>query len=203
MSSLKFSHIFGGLSSTILWQLNSDAEKFVPEGFQECSQMNTSRNSWALLCHFRNATTEMVMNSWTILSQEMRLESHYTPESKRQSQQWQPAHALTSPPQKKKTKIRADTCNCKNHVQCIWGQEGHSFIDFLPCGETINSDTYCITFKRLWRAVKNCWWGLLSRGVFASWKHSTMHCRKSDRFREIWLGKPWPSPTVLTWYLLT
>jgi hypothetical protein len=40
--------MFGGLSSTILSQLNSD----VPVGFQECSQMNTSRNSWALLCYF-------------------------------------------------------------------------------------------------------------------------------------------------------
>jgi hypothetical protein len=42
MCLMKFSHMFRDLSSTRLSRVNSDAEKFVPDEFQECSQMSTS-----------------------------------------------------------------------------------------------------------------------------------------------------------------
>jgi hypothetical protein len=42
MSCMKFSHMFCDLPSTRLSQFNSDKEKIVPDGFQECSQMSTS-----------------------------------------------------------------------------------------------------------------------------------------------------------------
>jgi hypothetical protein len=42
LSFMKFSHMFWDLSSTRLSQFNSDTEKFVPDGFQECSQMSSS-----------------------------------------------------------------------------------------------------------------------------------------------------------------
>jgi hypothetical protein len=42
MSFMKFSHTFHNLSSMRLSQFNSDTEKFVPDGFQKCSKMNTT-----------------------------------------------------------------------------------------------------------------------------------------------------------------
>jgi hypothetical protein len=45
MSSMKISHIFRSLSSTRLSQFNTDTDKCVPDGFQGCSQMNTSRRN--------------------------------------------------------------------------------------------------------------------------------------------------------------
>jgi hypothetical protein len=42
MSFMKFCRMFHGLSSTRLSQFNYDTENFVPDRFQECSQMNTS-----------------------------------------------------------------------------------------------------------------------------------------------------------------
>jgi hypothetical protein len=50
---LKLSHVFRHLCSTRLLQFISDADKFVPDGLQECPQMYTSwrseRNSYWLV----------------------------------------------------------------------------------------------------------------------------------------------------------
>jgi hypothetical protein len=45
ISFTKFSHMFCDLSYTKLTQLNSNTEKLVPDWFQQCSQINTSRTS--------------------------------------------------------------------------------------------------------------------------------------------------------------
>jgi hypothetical protein len=55
--------MFCHLSSISLTQFNSITEKFVPDRFQQCSQINTSRNVWMLLYYFWYATTERVMDN--------------------------------------------------------------------------------------------------------------------------------------------
>jgi hypothetical protein len=81
-------------------RFNSDTEKFVPDGFQEISQRSTSRDTWALLCRFWNAITqERGMNSWGIsLTGDETWVSHYTSESKQQSQEWHHTHSPTKKP---------------------------------------------------------------------------------------------------------
>jgi hypothetical protein len=100
MSFMKFSHMFRNLSSTRLSQFHSNTEKFVPDGFQECSHLNTSRNAWVLLSflerYFRDGDEFLDhivtgVEAWV---------SHCASESKQQSQEW---HHAQSPTQKKKT----------------------------------------------------------------------------------------------------
>jgi hypothetical protein len=52
MSFMKFSHTCCNLSCMRLLQFNFNTEITVSDGFQECSHMNTSINTWVLLCHF-------------------------------------------------------------------------------------------------------------------------------------------------------
>jgi hypothetical protein len=112
------------MSSMRLSQFSSDTEKFVPDGFQERSQMNTSRNAWMQLCYFWNATTEWVMNFCTISSLEMRLGSRTLHQRVRGSKN--DIMPTVQPKKKKNNKIQADMFNCKNHGQRFLGQERHS-----------------------------------------------------------------------------
>jgi hypothetical protein len=51
LMSMKFSCMFKEIVT----------EKFAPDAFQECTEMNTCRIAWVLLCHFWNAATSKVL----------------------------------------------------------------------------------------------------------------------------------------------
>jgi len=85
--------------------------------------------------------------------------AHYTPETKRQSEQWR---HTTSPSTKKfKTTISAK----KIMASVFWDHKGIILIEYLPQGETINAARYCETLKKLRRAIQNKRRGLLTSGV--------------------------------------
>ncbi|KAL4121063.1 hypothetical protein QTP88_013646 [Uroleucon formosanum] len=75
--------------------------------------------------------------------------AHYTPETKRQSEQWR---HTTSPSTKKfKTTISAK----KIMASVFWDHKGIILIEYLRQGETINAARYCETLKKLRRTVHN------------------------------------------------
>ncbi|KAL4126639.1 hypothetical protein QTP88_010851 [Uroleucon formosanum] len=85
--------------------------------------------------------------------------AHYTPETKRQSEQWR---HTTSPSTKKfKTTISAK----KIMAPVFWDNKDIILIEYLPQGETINAARYCKTLKKLRRAIQNKRRGLLTSGV--------------------------------------
>jgi hypothetical protein len=93
---MTFSHMVCDLSFTRLLQFNSNTEKFVPGVFRECPQMNISRNSCLLLCHFlecyHREGDEFLDH---IITGDETWVLHYAPESKRQYQEWHHAHSPT------------------------------------------------------------------------------------------------------------
>jgi hypothetical protein len=126
ISFMKTCNTFRELSSTRLSQFNSGTEKCVPDGSQKCSQMNTSKKTWLLLCRFWNVTTESVMKSWTRSSQEMRLGSRTTYQRVSDSLK---IDIVPTPRQIRPTKIQGGAFNCKIMANCF-GQERHS-VDLL------------------------------------------------------------------------
>ena len=68
---------------------------------------------------------------------------HYEPESKRQSMEWR----HTSSPQPKK--FKAQKSAGKIMATVFWDAQGVILVDFLPKGETINSEAYIQTLTRL------------------------------------------------------
>lgn len=85
--------------------------------------------------------------------------AHYTPETKRQSQQWR--HTSSPSSKKFKTTISAK----KIMASVFWDCQGIILIEYLPQGETINSARYCETLKKLRRAIQNKRRGMLTKGV--------------------------------------
>lgn len=47
----------------------------------------------------------------------------------------------------------------------FWDRQGVLLVDFLPRGQTINTNSYCETRKKLRSAIKNKRRGMLSRGI--------------------------------------
>lgn len=73
---------------------------------------------------------------------------HYTPETKRQSMQW---HHLGSPPPKK---FKVTPSAGKVMVTVFWDMQGVLLVEFLPKGETINSERYKQTLRKLAVAIR-------------------------------------------------
>ena len=68
---------------------------------------------------------------------------HFEPESKRRSMEWR--HP-TSPRTKK---FKAQNSAGKIMAMVFWDSQGVILVDFLPKGETINSEVYIETFRKL------------------------------------------------------
>ena len=85
--------------------------------------------------------------------------AHYTPETKRQSQQW--CHTSSPSAKKFKTTISAK----KIMASVFWDSQGVLLVEYLPQGETINAARYCETLKKLRRAIQNKRRGRLTKGV--------------------------------------
>lgn len=84
---------------------------------------------------------------------------HNTPEAKRQSMQWK----HSSSPGIVKFK---QTLSAKKVMACVfWDRRGVLLVDYIPYGQTVNSEVYCNQLKKLKRAIQNRRRGLLSRGV--------------------------------------
>ncbi|GFS26998.1 histone-lysine N-methyltransferase SETMAR [Elysia marginata] len=98
----------------------------------------------------------LVMNSFNVYSQRdntfNRLMTddktwvhHYEPET-RQSMEW---HIPSSPKPKKEKSIKS----AENMAIVFWDTQGVILVDFLLRGETVNSDSYIDTLKRLWARI--------------------------------------------------
>lgn len=68
---------------------------------------------------------------------------HYEPESKRRSMQWR--HSTSPRPKKFKSQKSAG----KIMATVFWDAQGLILVDFLPKGETINSEAYIETLQKL------------------------------------------------------
>jgi histone-lysine N-methyltransferase SETMAR len=86
--------------------------------------------------------------------------SHFTPESKSQSLQWQHPRSPSKP-----RKFQVDIVHSENHGHDFWDRKGVPLVAFMPQGTTINAESYCETLRRLWYAIQNRRWSLLSSGV--------------------------------------
>lgn len=84
---------------------------------------------------------------------------HYTPESKKQSQQWRHTHS----PSTKKFKVQFS--ERKIMASVFWDRKGLLLVDFMPKGTTINAAAYCETLKKLKKKIKDKRRGMLTRGV--------------------------------------
>ena len=73
---------------------------------------------------------------------------HYEPETKLQSMQW---HHLGSPSPKK---FKLSPSAGKVMISVFWDNCGVLLVDYLPKGETINSERYQETLKKLARAIR-------------------------------------------------
>jgi len=94
---------------------------------------------------------------------------HYTPETKEQSKQWR--HTTSPKPKKFKTTLSAG----KVMATVFWDRKGVLLVDFLPKGETINSERYCETLTKLRRAIQNKRRGRLTKGVVLLHDNARVH----------------------------
>lgn len=85
--------------------------------------------------------------------------SYVTPESKQQSMEWRHSHSPT------KVKFKQTISARKIMCTVFWDRKGLLLVDFLPRGETINSERYCGTLQKLRRAIQNKRRGMLSKGI--------------------------------------
>lgn len=85
--------------------------------------------------------------------------AHYTPETKRQSQQWR--HTSSPAAKKFKTRISAK----KIMASVFWEHKGIILIEYMPKGETINAEKYCEILKNSKRAIQIKRRGILTKGV--------------------------------------
>jgi hypothetical protein len=121
-------------------QFNFRTEKFVRDGLQECSQMNTSRNAWILLSFLYTATE--VMNSWTIsLTGHEAWVSHCAPKSKWQSQGSYHDYFPTTD-KKRNMKIQQTHSVAKSMASICWDRKHILLIDVLSNWKTSNAAAY-------------------------------------------------------------
>jgi histone-lysine N-methyltransferase SETMAR len=121
--------------------------------------------------------------------------SHYCPETKRMSQQWQ----HPSSPRPKKS--RAIPSAGKVMLTSFFDRRGPLLIAWLPKGITVNADRYGETLKGLRSAIKTKRPGMLSCGVILLHDNARPHSarttlEKLQQFR--WEVLPYPpySPDV-------
>ncbi|KAJ4439236.1 hypothetical protein ANN_07356 [Periplaneta americana] len=85
--------------------------------------------------------------------------SHFTPETKQQSMHWQHSRSPVRTKSKQTLSVRKVICTV------FWDRKGILLIDFLPRGETVNTDRYCETLRKLRRAIQNKRRGMLTAGI--------------------------------------
>ncbi|GBM41608.1 Mariner Mos1 transposase [Araneus ventricosus] len=94
---------------------------------------------------------------------------HVTLKSKQQSKEWRHSRSPT------KKIIQNNVVSTQNHVHCVLVQTGHSALEFLPRGETINVVRYCETLRKLRRAIQNKGRGMLSQGIVLLHDNASPH----------------------------
>lgn len=79
----------------------------------------------------------------------------------------------------------------------VWPQKGLIHVEFMPRGETINSDASCETLLQLWRAIQNKRRGLLStKACLIRWQRAAS-CISTNTWTgkllslQPWLGSKW------------
>jgi hypothetical protein len=96
--------------------------------------------------------------------------SHFTPESKHQSLEW---HHPRSPSKLRKFK---QTLSTRKIMATVFrDRKGVLLVEFMLQGTTINTELYCATLRRLWYAIQNRRWGLLSSGVMLLHDNAHLH----------------------------
>lgn len=106
--------------------------------------------------------------------------AYNTPESKQQSMEWR--HS-TSP---RKIKFKQTMSARKIMCTVFWDRKGVLLVEFLPRGDTINSETYCDTLSKLRRAIQNKRRGMLTTGVILLHDNARPHVanRTQDLIRK-------------------
>lgn len=100
---------------------------------------------------------------------------YYTPENRRQSQQWKHKDS----PRVMKYK----TCNSSLKVMAtvFWDRHGLLLVDYLPKGETINEEYYIEVIWKLRRAIQNRRRGKLSKKIFLLHDNARPHSAQLTR----------------------
>lgn len=130
--------------------------RWVPKQLTEEHKLNRVQSSKEFLERYELEGDDFL---YSIVTGDETWVAHYTPESKRQSQQWR--HTLSPSAKKFKTTISVK----KIMASVFWDHKGIILIEYLPQGETINAARYCETLKKLRRAIQNKRRGMLTRGV--------------------------------------
>jgi histone-lysine N-methyltransferase SETMAR len=97
---------------------------------------------------------------------------HYTPETKRESQQWLPA--LAPRPQKAIRKLSAN----KVLATVFWDNKGVLLVDFLKKGRTITGEYYAKLLEKLLRRIRRKRENLEEEGIFLLQDNATPHTSK-------------------------
>lgn len=95
--------------------------------------------------------------------------------------------------------------NWKIHVHGVWDRQVVLLVDFLPRGKTINSNTYCLTIKKLRRAIQNKRRDMLNCRVLFSCTTVPTYTHRMRRNNFLWIlhGNSFIiSPTAQTWHLM-
>ncbi|KAJ4444773.1 hypothetical protein ANN_06570 [Periplaneta americana] len=99
--------------------------------------------------------------------------SHFTLETKQQSMHWRQSGSPVRTKFKQTLSVRKVMCTV------FWDRKDILLIDFLPRGETVNTDRYCGTLRKLRRAIQNKRRGMLTAGVVLL--HDNAHPHKARR----------------------
>jgi histone-lysine N-methyltransferase SETMAR len=131
----------------VQWQLLtlSNIRRYAQDGFIEVSQPSTDDKG-----------KPSVLNCWSVLvlrggeaflsrivTGDETWAHHYEPETKRQSMEW---HHPQSP---RKKKLKTTPSAGKVTITVFWDIDGVILVDVMARGETINSDAYIKTLKKL------------------------------------------------------
>lgn len=119
----------------------------------------------------------------------------FTPDTKEGSKQWLPKG--TSPPLKAKTA----PLQRKIMMTAFWDEDGIIHIDFLPDGETINSDYYCQVLEDVHHHLRHRRRGKKSRGILLHQDNARPHTarkttEKIDQLRWKLISHPPYSPDL-------
>ena len=101
--------------------------------------------------------------------------SHVTPETKRQSSQWMHTNSPSKPKKFKQTFGR------KVMATVFWDHKGVLLIEFMEPGTTINAAAYCLTLRRLRRAIQNKRRGMLTSGILLLHDNACPHSARSTQ----------------------
>uniref|UniRef100_A0A8D8R8P0 Histone-lysine N-methyltransferase SETMAR n=1 Tax=Cacopsylla melanoneura TaxID=428564 RepID=A0A8D8R8P0_9HEMI len=159
----ELSVIFPQISRTLLHEIITEtlgyrklSARWVPKQLTEQHKLNRVQTSKEFLERYE-LEGDNFLNS--IVTGDETWVAHYTPETKRQSQQWR--HTFSPCAKKFKTTISAK----KIMASVFWDHKGIILIEYLDQGETINAVRYCETLNKLKRAIQNKRRGMLTNGV--------------------------------------